>query len=684
MKNFYLCVTVAAGLCIGARADMPFRTGEVFGQAVKVTEGAAGSGRCVNAAGDLLYVGGKETLGVYGLAGDPLHPKLLGEAKDIASARQIALQGGMAYVSARANGIWIVDCRNPAKPFVAGHYPSTANCTGIDVAGDVCFVGGSKSGLEFIDMSRPQNPQLIRCVKKEPAESQSVAYRDGLLFSGEWGGKCVTIWDARDMKSLKRLACCALESNGDGVWVDGKWLYASTGFSKEDKVPGAKAHPGQMGLEIYDVENPHAPKKVSRVDFEYCKPCTYDMWLVRVAGGMAFCTATGGGLYAVDVSDKSAPKVVDRWVPGNKHQVMSVAVGDGAVYVTVANSGTWAIAAKGARRVAAERGRPPANASLRMPRPEAPKGFRRWLPSDTSLSANVTGLAVTGDVCYAAAGTAGLFVLELLEDGIAERRRIPLAECMDVAIAGDRLFVAAGREGWIVFEMARTGELKEIARVPSVVARDVYAYGDGKRWAAFNTTVYDISDLAKPEPLANMVNQSRYNKFLSPDILGGRWVAGNSALKCFSWLELVAQERDPPVAVAQERDPPVAVAQERDPPVRKMEAYASRMGGMCAFGEKAFLADNGGWAIVEPGGQDVPQIRQFPGKKRVSGLPRWNGGKLVAVSGGDRTASIWDFGDVENPRLVRWYALPCPTDAASFWRDTLVIPARLQGVLVGK
>ena len=135
-------------------------------------------------------------------------------------------------------------------------------------------------------------------------------------------------------------------------------------------------------------------------------------------------------------------------------------------------------------------------------------------------------------------------------------------------------------------------------------------------------------------------------------------------MKYFSWLDVVAQERDIPI--------------------RKMEGYASRMGGMCAFGEKAFLADNGGWAIVEPGGQNVPQIRPFPGKKRVTGLPRWNGGKLVAVSGGDRTASIWDFSDVENPRPVRRFALPCATDAASFWRDTLVIPARLQGVLVGK
>ena len=284
------------------------------------------------------------------------------------------------------------------------------------------------------------------------------------------------------------------------------------------------------------------------------------------------------------------------------------------------------------------------------------------LPSDASLSANVTGLAVTGDVCYVAAGTAGLFVLGLSESGITEKRRIPLAECMDAAIAGNRLFVAAGREGWIVFEMGPASELKEIARVPSAVARDVYAYGNGKRWAAFNTTVYDISDLTKPKPLANMVNQSRYNKFLSPDLIGGRWVAGNSALKNFSWLELVATERDPPV--------------------RKMEGYASKMGGMCAFGEKAFLADGGGWAIVEPGGKDVPQLRPFPGKQRIVGLPRGNGGTLVAVSGGDRTASIWDFSDAANPRLVQSFALPCPVDAASFWRDTLVIPAHLQGVLM--
>ena len=41
MKKLYLCMIVAAGLCVGVRGDVPFRTGNVFGKAVRVTGGAA-------------------------------------------------------------------------------------------------------------------------------------------------------------------------------------------------------------------------------------------------------------------------------------------------------------------------------------------------------------------------------------------------------------------------------------------------------------------------------------------------------------------------------------------------------------------------------------------------------------------------------------------------------------------
>lgn len=653
---------VSVAFASGKVTDIPFRTGEVFGKVTRLEGAAARAGRCVGLENGRLYVGGTGTLSVYDVTRNPSSPKLLGTLEGISTIRQLAVQDGIVYMTARANGIWIVDCRKPETPVVLGHYPSIANCTGMEVAGDVCFIGGSKSGIEFIDVSNPRRPQFIRREFMEPVESQSVAYRDGLLFSGEWRGRCVSIWDVRDMKSPKRLSLARLSSNGDGVWIDGKWLYASTGFSRQDKAPGAKPHPGQMGLEIHDVSDPANPRRVSRVDFEYCRPCSSDMWLVRTSGDRAFCSATVGGLYAVDISDKSNPKVIDRWLPEKRHCVSSLAIGDGVVYVTVLGRGTFVITAKDAKSSVLERGHPPVNASFRPPVPECPDGYFRWLPSDSNLVANVTGLAVRGDTCYAAAGTAGMFVLSLSDDGIKEIERIPLAECMDVSVAGDRLFAAAGYEGWIMYGIEADGKLREMARYRDPSARDVYAYGDGTRWATLNTIAHDISDFSAPKPLARMVNQSRYNKFVTPDIIGGHWLAGNTALKFFNWIDLSAEKIGLSV----------------------VKGYKSGMGGICAFKDKAFIVDNRKWAIVEPGSTDAPEMRSFPNGEKPLGLPRWNRKSLVAVSGGERRASIWDFSDEANPRLVRKFNLPGTSDVATFWRDTIVFPARRHGVLLPK
>lgn len=655
-------LTASAAIAAGAADVVPFRTGDVFGK-VSLLEGAAGkSGRCLWIEADRLYVAGRETLGVYDITASPSKPKLLGTLDGIANIRQVTVLDGIAYMTARANGLWIADCRNPEKPKLLGHYPSTANCTGVEIAGNVCIIGGSKSGLEFVDVSDPRRPQFIRREFLEPVESQSVAYCDGLLFSGEWRGRCVSVWDVRDMKSPKRLSLAGLSSNGDGVWVDGKWLYASTGFSRQDKNPGAKPHSGQMGLEIHDISDPARPKRVSRVDFEYCRPCSSDMWLVRTSGDRAFCTATVGGLYAVDISDKSNPKVLDRWLPSKRPCVSSLAVGNGVVYVTVFGRGAFAIVAKDAKISVTEKGAPPRNASFRPPVPECPAGFSRWLPSDTNLVANVTGLAVRGDTCYAAAGTAGMFVLSLTENGIEEKDRIPLAECMDVSIAGNRLFAAAGYEGWVMYEFEAGGKLRETARYRDPSARDVYAYGDGKRWATLNTIAHDITNFSSPRPIGRLVNQSRYNKFVTPDVIGGRWLAGNTALKYFNWIDLDAEKSGLSI----------------------VKGYKSGMGGICAFKDKAFISDNRKWAIVEPGSAEAPEMRDFPGGEKPLGLPRWNGGSLVSVSGGEQSASIWDFSDEDNPRLVRKLKLPGPADISAFWRDNIVIPARRHGVLLPK
>ena len=679
MMRKALCRAILPVVCgvalMAAGGDVPFATGAVFGKAVPLDGAFCKGAMSVATEGDRLYVGGRGFVAVYDISSDPVRPRLLGRTEDIVSVRQLAVQDGLVCVVAREQGVWTVDCRDAAHPRVLGHLPSTSNCTGVDLAGNVCFVGGSRSGIDFVDISDPARPQLIRNVRQEPVESQSVAYRDGLLYSGEWGGKCVSVWNVRDMKAIRRLSLAKTASNGDGCWPVGRWLYAPTGWTSSDKSHTAP-RPGQMGLEIFDIADPESPRRVSRLDFQYVKPGWLDMWLARSCGNLVFVAANCGGLYAVDVADKSAPRILDRWIAGGGKGkiaaevrangrlgkcVGALAPGEGVVYVAGPGLGGWVVPAKGAHREPPVRGTPPVNWSVRPPRPPVPEAFHRWLPSDASLTACVTGLAVRDDVCYAACGAAGLYVLELSGAGIREVKRLPLSECMDVAVAGNRLFVAAGREGFVGYEIVSPAELRPFMRMKSLGARDVYAYGDGTRWVSFNTTVHDISDPTAPKPLVSLVHQSRWNKFMCPDLIAGRWTSGNSSLKNFGWADLLA-------------DPVV------ETPIR---GYASKGGAMCAFGEKAFIADGGKWAIVEPGSTEPPQMKPFPKGGCSRGLPRAKG-PLVSLSGAGGTVGIWDFSDPEHPKHVRDYVFKVACDAVSFWRDRVVIPAREAGVLLPK
>lgn len=657
-----------------ANAAVKYQTGDVFSKAVALEGIDTTQAMACAMEGTRLYVGG-DYLAVFETKDDPLHPKLLGQTKEMAKVRQVAVQDGIAYVVARENGVWIVDCRDPARPKTLSQFTTPSNCTGVDAAGPVCFIGGSGAGLEILDVSDLAHPQQIAAFKQDPMESQSVAYRDGILYSSEWGGKCVSIWDVRDLADIKRLAIAPIASCGDGAWPSGRWLYAPTGWLISDKEKGTEPHPGQMGLEIFDIADPAAPKRTARLDFDYVGATGLDMWIARSCGDMVFVAANAGGLYAVDATDKTAPKILDRWVePGVTGAaakkklattrpsvcVGSLAIGDGVVYVTGPKQGVWAVPAKGAKIEPVKRGKPPANYTTRPARPEVPAGFHRWLPADTNLTANVTGLAVKGDTFYAACGPAGLYALGLSAGGIKELKRFPLGTCTDAAVAGNRLFVAAGREGFIGYEIVSPTELREFMRLPSYTARDVYAYGDGTRWVSFNTTVYDISNPAEPKSLVGLVHQARWNKFMCPDLIAGRWVSGNTAGKYFAWADLMADTVEE----------------------QKIAGYKSKTGAMCAFGDKGFIADNGKWAIVEPGCTDAPTMKSFPkGGGVKSGLPRASGSK-VAISGAGSSVSVWDFSNPANPKLSRTYSFGSKSDAISFWGERIVIPARTAGVLM--
>ena len=91
------------------------------------------------------------------------------------------------------------------------------------------------------------------------------------------------------------------------------------------------------GLDVFDIADPASPKRVGELDYPPFYLRGLDMWTVRTSGGLLVAAQTHNGLFAVDISDRTAPKVLDRWTcPNPKYPdrpsdcVGSVAIGDGA------------------------------------------------------------------------------------------------------------------------------------------------------------------------------------------------------------------------------------------------------------------------------------------------------------------------------------------------------------------
>ena len=675
-----------AGFAAGAFAEGKTETGAVFGTARRFgkTDDAA---MALALEGDRLYAGAGDSLYVFSLA-DPLAPKQLGKTAGIVAARQVAVQNGFAYVTAREGGLWIVDCTDPAKPRIRSRFDSCELATGVDVAGDVCFCGQRQNGVEFIDISDPDNPQHI--AMRKTGESQSVLYRDGWLYSGEWGVGQVTVFDARDMRNIREVARADLYGFGDGIWAQGDYLYAARGHHpRHRKETGwGKGH----GLDVFDISDPKSPKRVGAVDYPPFYARGLDMWTVRTSEDLLFAAQTHNGLFAVDVSDKTAPRILDRWTcPAPKDPdgpglcVGSVAIGNGAVYAAVKGGGFFVIPCARARREAFDRGSPPANASFREAYPVETDAWHVWKPRDVG---QCRALALKGDVVYAACGDAGLYALRVLpgNSGLEELGKLPRHEKVyDVSVRGDRLFTAEGTEGFGVYDISGgPTAFREIARLPRIgspkktsLALCVTAVDD--RWAFFSTRhgtdLFDISALPAFRYVLHAGGCPGWDKYLQDRAVGdGRYIAFNNANNSIIWIDLAA-------------NPPVA---------RKTEkSKLTLSNGLCAFRDGLSVASQrGAYRLLRPGEldpdgpwtfRDLPDA--FPGEgalSRISGIPRSDGKSVVFLSRITRRGALYDFTDAENPRLVRSWKFSGNPDLAVFHDGKVMIPCGYEGVLLQK
>ena len=171
---------------------------------------------------------------IYGLAGSSLVVidaqsfAVVGRLSGLVSARQLAVAGNIAVVTARESGVYVVDVSAPAAPRLLAQYDPVEFATGVHIARpDLAILSCRHYGLEFVDLTQPASPRFLSHILV--GEAQSVACVGTIAYAGVWFEKELVLVDFDDPAQPSIIARSALDGFGDGVAVKDGLAYVATG-----------------------------------------------------------------------------------------------------------------------------------------------------------------------------------------------------------------------------------------------------------------------------------------------------------------------------------------------------------------------------------------------------------------------------------------------------------------------
>ena len=649
--------------------------------------------------GDLLYAGAGNLINIYDISSNPKVPVSVGQAQIKGNCRQMCVYDGKLFVTARESGVWIFSLANPKSPVLLSRYDGVELSTGLDVAGNCMFVGQRQTGVEFVDVSDPSRPQHIRAIKTN--ESQSVFYKDGYLYSGEWSGGEITVFKVNDLGNIQKLKTVKLWGAGDGLWAVGNRIYASTGHNALNGSPHAggdydgNGHDGNgHGLEIWDISDKENPFRVGQVKFDTFYKSGSDWWMNRPSGDgkTVFCGDVYNGFYVVDITDETKPKVIDSWCDtskpkGSNHAVNSLAVGDGVLYVSC--GGLYAVSCPRAVRTPRNRGTLPSNYSARYTY-SLPSGthFKAWKPT---LRGAVRDAAVSpdGTALFVGCGQAGLATLKLNSNGelrTANEMQIPFAG--GVSVLGNRLYVSEAEKGVGVYKIGSDNSLtRETYVLDKLGASSKYCYSywlttpndnflvSANRYAGWQfIAITGAMGTATPTFAYKATTSSNvnYNKYVSEKVCkdsNGDEYLPYATRNGLIWVKLSSSGSATPLT---------QITDEKN----------SLTEGVTEFKDgKALLTQGGYFKIIDAGGKASTQLGTTAIK---SGIPRWDGGdKVLVCNYTSMRVSLYNLANINSPAEIFTEEFSSDDvggypEPGLFWQGKAIVPCGYQGLLMEK
>jgi hypothetical protein len=540
----------AAGTPLLAQPDYGKELPIVADLGIGFTADAAVEGNTLFAIG-----GGKDGSLYTADISTPAKPKAVGKLPGLGHVRQIRVRNGVAYVTSREDGFFLIDVRRREKPVLLHHYDTIELATGLALSGNVAFIACRQCGVELIDVSDPKRARHLSTIRV--GEAQSVAARDGYLYAGVWGTRELVVCDVRNPRRPVRAGRADLDGFGDGVTLRGGLCFVATGH--HSRVPGGgRPQPNQPGygaghgLEIFDIGTPAQPRFLARVKMPARYRIFMDMWGVKVSGRYAFVHDTYNGMFVVDVSDPSHPRFAghrrlpdvpakgEGYIPADgavPSPAAGLAVGRGFVYVAGGYSDLHVLAAPGiASPVPVDPDKPPAIPPLERPAPD-PR-FRAFQPGGQIHDVVPWGKHPDGTArLLLPAGNAGLHVARFRNgvEVLATQRAEDIV--YGAAVAGDTVYVAEGMGGLSIWRGAGKLELVGRYRVPRQSVKQVVVDPKG-RYAMLHVglNLLEIVDVSRPETPKKVMEDGRLGLFYrraivpSTDSLGGVVTWGHDGL----------------------------------------------------------------------------------------------------------------------------------------------------------
>jgi hypothetical protein len=200
----------------------------------------------------------------------------------------LEVQDGYAYVSNGADGMRVLDVRDPAKAKVVGHLPMDSFSYTVAVRGNRAYMANLERGLFVIDIANPLEPKVLSRIPTR-GNAFDIILRGNIGYVSE-GANGFMIMDFTDPDVPREVGYYHVTARTRGVTLHG------------DRLVTADAGDG---IRIFDVKDRRKPSLLGHVDTP---------GLAReaaVEGDTIYVVDVLGGFQKIDASNPREPRIAE-------------------------------------------------------------------------------------------------------------------------------------------------------------------------------------------------------------------------------------------------------------------------------------------------------------------------------------------------------------------------------------